>query len=90
MKKHNLACEKMLSGLRNKYKKIILVLSQDIIEQDLITKSKKSKNFKEYILLLKSNKIVIDQSERQKIILKKYNSFNQKNILIKKFLLIFI
>ncbi|MBD1172579.1 glycine--tRNA ligase subunit beta [Pelagibacterales bacterium SAG-MED05] len=48
-----------------------------IIEQDLITKSKKIKNFKEYFLLLKSNKIVIDQNERQKIILKKFNSVSK-------------
>ncbi len=48
-----------------------------IIEQDLITKSKKIKNFKEYFLFLKSNKIVIDQNERQKIILKKFNSVSK-------------
>ena len=48
-----------------------------IIEQDLITKSQKIKNFKEYFLLLKSNKIVIDQNERKKIILKKFNSVSK-------------
>ena len=37
-----------------------------IIEQDLITKSQKIKSFKEKFSLLKSNKIVIDQNERQK------------------------
>ena len=45
-----------------------------IIEQDLATKSKKIKSFKEYFSFLKSNKIVVDQDERQKIILKKFNS----------------
>ncbi len=48
-----------------------------IIEQDLITKSQKIKSFKEYSLLLKSNKIVIDQNERQKIILKRFNSVSK-------------
>ena len=45
-----------------------------IIEQDLITKSKKIKSFKEYYIFLKNNKIIIDQNERQKIILKRFNS----------------
>ena len=48
-----------------------------IIEQDLITKSQKIKSFKEYFSLLKSNKIVVDQNERQKIILKRFNSFSK-------------
>ncbi len=48
-----------------------------IIEQDLITKSRKIKSFKEYFLFLKNNKIVIDQNERQKIILKKFNSVSK-------------
>ena len=48
-----------------------------IIEQDLITKSQKIKSFKEYFSLLKSNKIVIDQNERQKIILKRFNSVSK-------------
>ena len=48
-----------------------------IIEQDLITKSKKIKNIKAYFLLLKSNKIVLDQNERQKIILKRFNSVSK-------------
>jgi len=48
-----------------------------IIEQDLITKSQKIKSFKEYLLLLKKNKIIIDQNERQKIILKKFNLFSK-------------
>jgi len=45
-----------------------------IIEQDLDLKSKKVKNFKEYKNLLKSNNIVLDHNEREKIILKKINS----------------
>ena len=48
-----------------------------IIEQDLITKSQKIKNFKEYFSFLKSNKIVVDQNERQKIILKRFNSVSK-------------
>jgi glycyl-tRNA synthetase beta chain len=48
-----------------------------IIEQDLITKSQKIKSFKEYFLFLKSNKIVVDQNERQKIILKRFNSVSK-------------
>ncbi len=48
-----------------------------IIEKDLITKSQKIKSFKEYFSLLKSNKIVVDQNERQKIILKRFNSVSK-------------
>ena len=45
-----------------------------IIEQDLGSKSKKVKNFKDYDNLLRSNNIVLDHNEREKIILKKINS----------------
>ncbi len=48
-----------------------------IIEQDLNTKSKKIKNFKDYLNFLKSNKIIIDHKERENIILKKIRSFSQ-------------
>ena len=48
-----------------------------IIEQNLITKSQKIKSFKEYFSLLKSNKIFIDQNERQRIILKRFNSVSK-------------
>jgi glycyl-tRNA synthetase beta chain len=52
-----------------------LVSSDEIIiEQDLASKSKKVKNFKDYASLLKSNNIVLDHNEREKIILKKINS----------------
>ena len=45
-----------------------------IIEQDLDSKSKKVKNFKDYNNLLRNNNIVLDHNEREKIILKKINS----------------
>ena len=45
-----------------------------IIEQDLDLKNKKVKNFKDYNNLLRSNNIVLDHDEREKIILKKINS----------------
>ncbi len=45
-----------------------------IIEQNLVTKSKKIKNFNEYQSFLKTNKIILDQNERKKIILKRFNS----------------
>jgi len=48
-----------------------------IIEQDLVSKSKKIKNFKDYSSFLKSNKIIIEQNERQKIILKKFKSISK-------------
>jgi glycyl-tRNA synthetase beta chain len=52
-----------------------LVSSDEIIiEQDLVSKSKKVKNFKDYEILLKGNNIVLDHNEREKIILKKINS----------------
>jgi glycyl-tRNA synthetase beta chain len=45
-----------------------------IIEQDLDSKCKKIKNFKDYNSFLRSNNIVLDHNEREKIILKKINS----------------
>ena len=61
-----------------------------IIEQDLITKTKKIKNFKDYISFLKSNNITINHKEREEIILKKISSFSQskqyKQILNEKLL----
>ena len=46
-----------------------------IIEQDLITKTKKVKDFKDYLSFLKSNKIIVNHKEREEIILKKINSY---------------
>ncbi len=46
-----------------------------IIEQDLITKTKKIKDFKDYLGFLKINKILVDHKEREEIILKKISSF---------------
>ena len=48
-----------------------------IIEQDLIRKSKKINSFKAYFSFLKSNEIIVDQNERQKIILKRFNSVSK-------------
>ena len=48
-----------------------------IIEQDLIKKTKKIKDFKDYLNFLKSSKIIVDHQEREKIILKKISSFSQ-------------
>ncbi len=48
-----------------------------IIEQDLITKTKKIKDFKDYLNFLKSNRIIVDHKEREKIILKKISSFSK-------------
>ena len=48
-----------------------------IIEQDLITKTKKIKDFEDYQNFLKSSKIIIDHQEREEIILKKISSLSQ-------------
>ena len=48
-----------------------------IIEQDLIIKTQKIKNFKDYLSFLKSNKIIVNHLEREKIIINKINSFSQ-------------
>ena len=45
-----------------------------IIEQDLVTKTKKIKDFREYLNFLKSHKIVVNHKEREEIILKKITS----------------
>ena len=48
-----------------------------IIEQDLIIKTKKIKDFRDYLNFLKTNKIIVDHKEREEIILKKISSFSQ-------------
>ncbi len=48
-----------------------------IIEQDLNIKTKKIKDFKNYISFLKSHKIIVDHNERQSIILKKISLFSK-------------
>ncbi len=48
-----------------------------IIEQDFISKSKKIKSFKDYFSFLKSNGIILDQKEREKMILKRFSSFSK-------------
>ena len=48
-----------------------------IIERDLFTKTKKIKNFKDYLSFLKSEKIIIDHHEREEIIQKKISSISQ-------------
>ena len=48
-----------------------------IIEQDLISKTKKINNFKEYLAFLKSYRIIVDHEEREQIILKKINSVSK-------------
>ena len=53
------------------------VTDEVIIEQDLITKTKKIKDFKDYLNFLKSNRIIVDHKEREEIILKKISSFSQ-------------
>ncbi len=48
-----------------------------IVEQDLVTKSKRIKNFKDYNAFLKDNKIIINHQEREQIILKRINSVSK-------------
>ena len=65
----------LLNGKKIKFQFDHLESSEEIIiEQDLDFKSKKVKNFKDYNNLLRSNDIVLDHNEREKIILKKINS----------------
>ena len=47
------------------------------VEQDLITKSKQIKSFREYISFLEEYKIIIDQNERKKIVLSKFQSISK-------------
>ncbi len=46
------------------------------VEQDLIIKSKKINNFKEYLSFLKTFNIIVDHQVREEIILKKISSFS--------------
>ena len=48
-----------------------------IIEQDLIIKTKKIKDFRDYLNFLKTHKIIVDHEEREEIILRKISSFSK-------------
>ena len=54
-----------------------------VVEKDLTFKSKKIKNFRDYLVFLKSNQITIDHAERKNKILKKFKNIcktkNYKN-----------
>ena len=52
-------------------------IDEIIIEQDLITKTKKVRDFQEYSSFLKSNKIMVNHKEREEIILKKISLLSQ-------------
>ena len=52
-----------------------------IVEQDLASKSKKIKNYKEYYSLLKNNNVVFDHNEREKTILKKFRTISKSKML---------
>ena len=43
----------------------------------IYVKTKKVKNYKEYYNILKSNNIVLDHNEREKIILKKFSAISK-------------
>ena len=45
-----------------------------IVEQDLITKSSKIKNFNDYNNFLKKNKIILNHKERERVIIKRISS----------------
>ena len=47
------------------------------MRKDLVIKTKKIRDFKDYINFLKSNEIFVDHNEREEIILKKINSFSK-------------
>ena len=47
-----------------------------IVEQDLIIKSRKINNFKEYLSFLKTFNIIVDHQAREQIILKKISSIS--------------
>ena len=57
--------------------KHLVATDEIIIERDLVTKTKKINNFKDYLNFLKSHKIIVDHKEREEIILKKISSFSQ-------------
>ncbi len=48
-----------------------------IIEQDLIIKSKRIDNYKDYIVFLNDNKIILNHRDREKIILNKMTSISK-------------
>ena len=52
-------------------------IDEIIIEQDLITKTKKIRDFQEYLSFLKSNKIIVNHKEREEIILEKIRLLSQ-------------
>ena len=82
---HNLMWGRPLRSIFAKYNNKILpfkfkhldATDEVIIEQDLISKNKKIKDFKDYLNFLKSNKIIVDKKEREQIIVKKISSFSK-------------
>ena len=82
---HNLMWGRPLRSIFAKYNNKILpfkfkhldATDEVIIEQDLISKNKKIKDFKDYLNFLKINKIIVDQKEREQIIVKKISSFSK-------------
>ena len=82
---HNLMWGRPLRSIFAKFnnKKLIFkfehldTTDEVIIEQDLTIKSKKIKDFKDYLNYLKSSRIIVDHNEREKIILKKISLFSQ-------------
>ncbi len=51
-----------------------------IIEQDLLTKTKKIKDYKDYLNFLKNNNIIVDHKEREEIILNKISLISQSKL----------
>ena len=82
---HNLMWGRPLRSIFARFNNKNLVFNFDhlettdeiIIEQDLIIKTKKVKDFREYLSFLKSYKIIIDHKEREEIIIKKISSVSK-------------
>ena len=82
---HNLMWGRPLRAIFARYKNKKLAFNYEhldvtdevTIEQDLVTKTKKIKDFKDYLNFLKTNRIIVDHKEREQIILKKISSFSK-------------
>jgi len=82
IKESNLACKKMVMDLRNKYKKIVLVASQDIVEKELINSVQKIAVARpEYCFIFKQRVASDINLEPDNVILdEKYNIYDFINL----------
>ena len=83
IKNKSVACEKMVADLRKKYKKIVLVSSQDIIEKKLINSVQKIASKRpEYLFIFKPRRLSNTNIQAENILVdQKYSIYDFLNLI---------